>query len=76
LHRPLSEALKKQNSKDSNSLMPAEWRAWLKKVSDIDGYEVLAKDNCAGEFFVHSGPLVSIAERRALDKRRDLSKRS
>jgi hypothetical protein len=44
LHRPLSEALKKQHSKDSNSPIPAECRAWPQKVNDINGYEVLAKD--------------------------------
>src|SRR5262245_38190110 len=44
LHRPLSEALNKQNSKDSNSPIPVECRAWLQKVNDINCYEVLAKD--------------------------------
>src|SRR5262245_61424974 len=44
LHRPLSVDLKKQHSKDSNSPIPAECRARLQKVNDINCYEVLAKD--------------------------------
>jgi hypothetical protein len=47
LQRPLSVALKKQNSKDSNSPIPLECRARLQKVNDINGYEVLAKDTIA-----------------------------
>jgi hypothetical protein len=45
LHRPLSEALKKQNSKDSNSSIPLECRALLQKINDINCYEALVKDN-------------------------------
>jgi hypothetical protein len=44
LHRPLSVALKKQHSKNSNSPVKLECRARLQKVNDINGYEVLAKD--------------------------------
>jgi hypothetical protein len=44
LHRPLSEALKKQNSKGSNSHISVECRDRLLKVNDINGYEVSAKD--------------------------------
>src|SRR5262245_37971614 len=54
LHRPLSVALNKQNSKDSNSPIPVECRARLQKVNDINCYEVLAKDR-ADKISIMSG---------------------
>jgi hypothetical protein len=62
LHRLLSVALKKQHSKDSNSLIPIECRARPQKVNDINGYEVLAKDSLIGGVggsFIHA--LLAIA---------------